>query len=79
MSGCGKKRVCLIGAGPAGMSFLFHHEKLRQSGVEVPEVVCYEKQNNWGGLWNYTWRTGKEIPDRTLHDFRATKTVDWRI
>lgn len=59
MSSGGKKRVCLIGAGPAGMCFLYQLEKLRQSGAEVPEVVCFEKQDNWGGLWNYTWRTGE--------------------
>jgi trimethylamine monooxygenase len=40
------------------MSFLYHIEMLRQKGVDVPEVVCYEKNCDWGGLWNYSWRTG---------------------
>eukprot|EP00794_Sanderia_malayensis_P017287 gene17287-19015_t len=52
------KRVCLIGAGPSGMSVLYHASKLRKQGKNVPEIVCYEKQSNYGGLWNYTWRTG---------------------
>ena len=53
------ERVCLIGSGPSGMAFLYHLEKLRQEGkANVPEVVCYEKAADWGGLWNYDWRTG---------------------
>ena len=52
------KRICLIGAGPSGMSILYHIEKMKKQGREVPEIVCFEKQSNWGGLWNYSWRTG---------------------
>jgi trimethylamine monooxygenase len=33
-------------------------EAARDAGADVPEIVCYEKQNDWGGLWNDTWRTG---------------------
>ena len=51
-----KKRICLIGCGPAGMSALYHFSKL--SDDDIPELVCYEKQETWGGLWNRTWRTG---------------------
>ena len=29
-----------------------------KKGEEVPEIICFEKQEDWGGLWNYTWRTG---------------------
>ena len=52
------KRICVIGAGPSGMSILYHIEKMKKQGREVPEIVCFEKQSNWGGLWNYSWRTG---------------------
>ena len=52
------KRVCIIGAGPSGLSTLYYFKKLKNEGKAIPEVVCYEKQSNWGGLWNYTWRTG---------------------
>jgi cation diffusion facilitator CzcD-associated flavoprotein CzcO len=51
-----KKKVCVIGAGPSGMAALFNFAKLK-SGNDV-DVVCYEKQKTWGGLWNYSWRTG---------------------
>ena len=61
------KRICLIGAGPSGMSVLYHLEKLRKEGVAVPEVVCYEKQSNWGGLWNYSWRTGNDEHGEPVH------------
>merc|ERR1712193_368196 len=61
------KRICLIGAGPGGMSVLYQLEKLRKEGVDVPEVVCYEKQSNWGGLWNYTWRTGNDEHGEPVH------------
>ena len=53
-----KKRVCIIGAGPSGMSAMYHFDKLKKQERVIPEVVCYEKQSNWGGLWNYNWRTG---------------------
>ncbi|XP_060606971.1 trimethylamine monooxygenase-like [Ruditapes philippinarum] len=48
------KKICIIGAGPCGMATLFHFSKLKQ----MPDVVCYEKQRTWGGLWNFSWRTG---------------------
>ena len=56
-----EKRVCVIGSGPSGMAFLYHIEKLRLEGNAVPEVVCYDKQSDWGGLWNYDWRTGMSV------------------
>ena len=61
------KRVCVIGSGPSGMAFLYHIEKLRLEGSAVPDVVCYDKQSDWGGLWNYDWRTGRtmnETPEK---------------
>ena len=53
-----KKRVCIIGAGPSGMSAMYHFDKLKKQGKEIPEITCYEKQSSPGGLWNFTWRTG---------------------
>ena len=61
------KKVCLIGAGPSGMSVLSWLGKLTREGREVPEVVCYEKQGDWGGLWNYTWRTGTDQYGEQVH------------
>ena len=54
-----KKRVCVIGCGPSGMSMLLQLGKLPDD--EIPDIVCYEKQDTLGGLWNVTWRTGMAI------------------
>ena len=29
--------------------------------------MCYEKQGDWGGLWNYTWRTGVDEHGNQCH------------
>jgi len=62
-----KLKVCLIGAGPSGMSVMFHLNRLAQQGVQVPELKCFEKQSNWGGLWNYSWRTGTDALGEPVH------------
>ena len=54
------ERVCVIGAGPSGMCFMYHLDQMKRQGLEVPDVVCYEKQADWGGVWNYDWRTGNQ-------------------
>lgn len=51
-------RLAVIGAGPSGLAQLRAFQAAAASGEEVPEIVCFEKQEDWGGLWNYTWRTG---------------------
>ena len=53
-----RTKVCVNGAGPCGMSAMFH---FGQMGNQAPEVACYEKGNTWLGLWNFTWMTGKYI------------------
>jgi len=60
-------KVCVIGAGPSGMAVLCWYAKLAREGKEVPEIVCYEKQSDWGGLWNYTWRTGTDEHGEPVH------------
>ena len=35
--------------------------------ADIPEVVCFEKQGDWGGLWNYTWRTGLDEYGEPVH------------
>ena len=53
-------RVCVIGAGPSGLSTLHQIQLLKNEGKGKDiEVVCYEKQKQIGGLWNYNWRTGE--------------------
>lgn len=53
-----KLRVGIIGAGPSGLAQLRAFKSAERNGEEIPEIVCFEKQEDWGGLWNYTWRTG---------------------
>lgn len=60
-------RVAVIGAGPSGMAMMRAFASARKNGAEVPEVVCFEKQENWGGLWNYSWRTGLDEHGEPVH------------
>jgi len=61
------KRVAIIGAGPSGLAQLRAFQSAKQKGEAIPEIVCYEKQDNWGGLWNYTWRTGLDQYGEPVH------------
>jgi trimethylamine monooxygenase len=60
-------RVAIIGAGPSGLSQIHAFEEARKQGANVPEVVCFERQDNWGGLWNYTWQTGTDEYGEPVH------------
>lgn len=62
-----KKRVAIIGAGPSGLAQLRAFQSAAQKGEDIPEIVCFEKQANWGGLWNYTWRTGLDENGEPAH------------
>ncbi|PZO81363.1 MAG: potassium transporter [Mesorhizobium amorphae] len=61
------KRVAVIGAGPSGLAQLRAFKSAENKGAEIPEVVCFEKQTDWGGLWNYTWRTGVDEYGDPVH------------
>lgn len=60
-------RVAIIGAGPCGLSQLHAFEQARLKGAEIPDIVCFEKQSGWGGLWNFTWRTGLDEYGEPVH------------
>lgn len=66
-------RVCIIGAGPSGLATLRAFRTLEEkhgagdSAYPTPELVCYEKQDDWGGLWNYSWRTGLDQAGNPVH------------
>lgn len=63
-----KKRIAILGAGPSGLAQLRAFEAARLAGVkDLPEIVCYEKQNDIGGMWNYTWRTGLDRNGEPVH------------
>ncbi len=61
------KRVCIIGAGPSGLAQLRAFQSAAAKGAEIPDIVCYEKQSDWGGLWNYSWRTGTDEHGNACH------------
>ena len=61
------ERVAVIGAGPCGLAQLVAFRSAEQKGATVPEVVCFEKQSEIGGLWNYTWRTGVDEHGEPVH------------
>ena len=60
-------RVCVVGAGPSGLSVLYHVNKMKGCDSNIAyhddnvniDVVCYEKHSTMGGLWNMSWRVGK--------------------
>ncbi|MFK3795696.1 MULTISPECIES: NAD(P)-binding domain-containing protein [unclassified Pseudomonas] len=60
-------RVAIIGAGPCGMAQLRAFQSARDKGADIPELVCFEKQADWGGMWNYTWRTGLDEHGEPVH------------
>jgi trimethylamine monooxygenase len=60
-------KVAIIGAGPSGLAQLRAFKSAKDKGADVPEVVCFEKQSNWGGLWNYSWRTGLDQNGEIFH------------
>ena len=53
-------KVAIIGSGPCGLSILraFHQAEIK--GEKIPDITCFDKQSDWGGLWNYSWRTGSD-------------------
>ncbi|GLZ73513.1 MULTISPECIES: NAD(P)-binding domain-containing protein [Burkholderiaceae] len=61
------QRVAIIGAGPAGLAQLRAFQSAHAKGAEIPELVCFEKQSDWGGMWNYTWRTGTDENGEPAH------------
>mgnify|MGYP001801560469 FL=1 len=61
------KRIAIIGAGPSGLAQLRAFQSAKKNGEDIPEIVCFEKQSNWGGLWNYTWRTGVDQYGEPVH------------
>ena len=61
------KRIAIIGAGPSGLAQLRAFQSAAAKGAAIPEIVCYEKQDDWGGLWKYDWRTGLDAHGEPVH------------
>ena len=62
-----KKKVAIIGAGPSGMAQMRAFESAAKQGDSEVDIVCFEKQADWGGQWNYTWRTGLDQHGEPVH------------
>ena len=60
-------RIAVIGAGPSGTAVLRAFQSAAKKKIKIPEIVCFEKQSDWGGLWNYTWRTGLDEHGEPVH------------
>lgn len=45
--------MAIIDAGPSVLAQLRAFQKTSQAGGEIPDIVCFGKQADWGGLWNY--------------------------
>ena len=63
-----RKRIAIIGAGPSGLAQLRAFQSAKKKGAEIPEIVCFEKQKDLGGLWNYSWRTGTDEFGEPVHN-----------
>ena len=53
-------KIAIIGSGPCGLSMMRSFQQAEVNGEKIPEIVCFDKQDDWGGLWNYSWRTGSD-------------------
>ena len=73
-------KICIIGSGPSGMALLCWFAKLKREGRVIPEIVCYEKQSSFGGLWNYSWRTGTDESGESVHGsmYRSGRQLVYR-
>lgn len=56
--------------GPSGLALLnaFKQAQVKDPSFKMPHIVCYEKQEEVGGLWNYTPRTGLDKYGEPLHN-----------
>ena len=41
-------KVAIIGVGPCGLSALRSFEQAEKKGEKIPEIVCFDKQEDWG-------------------------------
>ena len=60
-------RVAIIGAGPCGISLLKAFQDAKAQLSQPVDVVCFEKQGDWGGMWNLTWQTGLDQHGEPVH------------
>lgn len=56
-------RVCVIGAGAAGLNCLRH----LKTKPNIFQAVVFEQSSSLGGTWVYTDRTGKDDNGMPIH------------
>ena len=61
------QKVAIIGAGPSGLALLRAFDAAESSGASIPDIVCFEAQAVWGGMWNLTWKTGLDEHGDPVH------------
>lgn len=61
------KKVAIIGAGPSGILLLRSFVDELNKGIEIPDIVCFEKQTDIGGQWNFDWRVGLDQNGESVH------------
>ena len=57
-------KICIIGAGPSGLSAVKAFTDLKDPTIQV---ICYEKQSKIGGLWNVSWQKGVDNQGEIVH------------
>ena len=62
------ERVAVIGAGPSGLAQPRALQSATAGGASVPEIVCYEKQADWGDFDGPVRFNGRVLQS---HDFRV--------
>ncbi len=62
-----KTREAIIGVGLSGLAQLRAFQTASKAAENIPEIVCFEKQANWGGLCNYGRQTGLYANGGTCH------------
>ncbi|CAF3082778.1 unnamed protein product [Rotaria sp. Silwood2] len=60
-----KQRIAIIGAGPSGLTQLLALKQAEQE--QQVELVCFERQSDWGGLWLYTSQIGIDANGEPIH------------
>lgn len=65
-----KRRICVIGAGTAG---IVATKTALQESDENSEIVCYERSKSLGGIW---WYRPEETEQTTVSE-NIAKQVNW--
>ncbi|CAF2957006.1 unnamed protein product [Rotaria sp. Silwood2] len=60
-----KLRIAIIGAGPCGLSQLLAFKQAEEE--QQVELVCFERQSDWGGLWLYSSQIGIDAYGEPIH------------